>query len=313
MKKIIAASIIAILAVLFVFIQNREKISVKLAGPTDEKVTAVTTLFPVYDFARTIAGDRAQITLLLPPGTESHSYEPSPSDIAAISAARVFFYTGNAMEPWAGKLVNSLEKDKRPLLIDTSQGVTLSVSEEKHDDEHETTEDPHIWTDPNNAMVMTKNILSALVAVDPKNEAYYRENAKQYLSELSSLDRDIKIVAASAKRREIVMGGRNAMHYFLKRYGITAHAAFDSCSAGQEPSVKTIVELKELIEKNDIRVIYYEELQEPRVARALAEGSDAKLLLLHSLHNLSKKDFEAGETYLSLMRQNLENLKEGLI
>lgn len=315
MKKIIVLFVVALLAVLFIFARSREKISLRLAGPTDDKISVVTTIFPVYDFARAIAGDRARITLLLPPGMESHSFEPTPADIAAISSARVFFYTSEAMEPWALKLADGFEKGKRPLLVDSSLGIAMTVSDEKHEGSEpgrEAMEDPHIWTDPNNAMVMTKNILNALIAVDPKNETYYRENAKKRLTELSALDRDIKTAAATAKRREIVMGGRNAMSYFFKRYGITARAAFDSCSAGQEPSVKAIVELKELIEKNGIRVIYYEELHEPRVARALAEGTDAKLLLLHSLHNLSKADFEAGETYISLMRQNLENLKEGL-
>lgn len=316
MRKIIVLSIVALLAILFIFARNREKISVRLAGSTDEKISVVATIFPVYDFTRAIAGDRVLVTLLLPPGMESHSFEPAPADIAAISASRVFFYTSKVMEPWAQKLGNSFEKGNRPLLVDTSQGITLTAFGEKHEDSehgHNSADDPHIWTDPNNAMVMTKNILSALIAVDPKNEAYYRENAKKQLAELLALDRDIKTAAATAKRREIVMGGRNAMRYFFKRYGITARAAFDSCSAGQEPSVRAIVELKELIEKNDVRVIYYEELQEPRVARALAEGTDARLLLLHSLHNLSKTDFDAGETYISLMRQNLKNLKEGLI
>lgn len=316
MKKIIVLSVVALLAILFIFARSREKISLRLAGPTDEKISVVTTIFPVYDFTRAIAGDRVRITLLLPPGMESHSFEPTPADIAAISAARVFFYTSKAMEPWALKLADGFEKGKKPLLVDSSQGITMTVYDEKHEGSesgHEAMEDPHIWTDPNNAMIMTKNILNALIAVDPKNETHYRENAKKHLSELSALDRDIKTVAATAKRREIVIGGRNAMSYFLKRYGLTARAAFDSCSAGQEPSVRAIVELKELIEKNGVHVIYYEELQEPRVARALAEGTGAKLLLLHSLHNLSKTDFEAGETYISLMRQNLENLKEGLI
>lgn len=316
MKKIIVLFVVALLAILFIFARSREKLSLRLAGPTDEKISVVTTIFPVYDFTRAIAGNRVRITLLLPPGMESHSFEPTPADIAAISAARVFFYTSKAMEPWALKLAGGFEKGKKPLLVDSSLGIAMAAFSEKHKDSesgHEAMEDPHIWTDPNNAMVMTKNILDALIAVDPKNETYYRENAKKRLAELSALDRDIKIAVAKAKRREIVLGDRNAMNYFFKRYGITARAAFDSCSAGQEPSVKAIVELKEMIEKNDVSVIYYEELHEPRVARALAEGADARLLSLHSLHNLSKADFDAGETYISLMRRNLENLKEGLI
>lgn len=326
MKKIILLTIIALISVAggaLVFTRNKENLSVKLAGGVPEnKITVVATLFPQYDFARRIACNQAEITLLLPPGVESHSYEPSPADIAKIGNARVFLYTGDEMEPWAKRLVSGFEKGKKPLLVDVSQGVTLSPSNEvrfhdeackKDHDSIRAINDPHIWTDPNNAIAMTKNILTALVAVDPKNRNYYRENASSYLAELVSLDRDIKTAVASAKRREIVIGGRNAMHYFMKRYGITAYAAFDSCSAEQEPSVKTMALLKGIIEKKGFSVIYYEELQQPRLALTLAEGTDAKLLLLHSVHNLSREDFAAGKNYISLMRQNLENLKEGLI
>lgn len=311
----------AAVAGILTFIGNREKISVKLAGgESGEKITVMATLFPQYDFARRIAGDRAEVTMLLPPGMESHSYEPSPADILDIGQARVFLYTGDEMEPWAKRLAAGFEK-RKPLMVDVSHGVTLLSDEDaysrdnahKHEGNgHHEEKDPHIWTDPNNAIIMTRNILAALVAVDPKNEDFYRENAKQLLAELVSLDQDIKTAVAPAKRREIIIGGRNAMRYFMKRYGITAYAAFESCSAEQEPSVRTMAWLREILEKRSYPAVYYEELQTPRVARSLAEGTGAKLLLLHSAHNLSKEDFEAGKTYISLMRQNLENLKEGL-
>lgn len=326
MKKITLAVIITLFVAgaLFAFARNKEKISIKLAGgPTESRIVIIATLFPQYDFARAIAGDRANVTLLLPPGMESHAYEPTPADIARVGDSRVFFYTGDSMEPWVKRLTSGFEKSKNPLVVDVSQGIELSVQKhvytdkadsEEHDDGngHDVHGDPHVWTDPNNAMTMTKNILAALVAVDPQNAAYYRENASNYITELVSLDRDLKRVVASANRRVIVMGGRNAMYYFMKRYGLTAHSAFDSCSAEQEPSVLAITEIKDMITANDIRVIYYEELQEPRIARAVAEGTKAKLLLLHSLHNLSKDDFDVGKTYVSLMRQNLKNLEEGL-
>lgn len=316
----VIALIIAAAAVLF-FARNEEKISVKLAGgEPEERVTVVATLFPQYDFARRIAGDRASVTLLPPPGMESHSYEPSPSDIVHIERARVFLYTGDGMEPWVKRLWAGLEK-KKPLLVDVSHGVPLLSAAEEHsrdsahkrdENGHHDESDPHIWTDPNNAIIMARNILAALVAVDPQNKDFYRENAKEYLAELVSLDHDIKAAVVSAKRREIIIGGRNAMRYFMKRYGITAHSAFESCSAEQEPSVRSMMRLREIMERKSFPAIYYEELQTPRVAQSLAEGSGAKLLLLHSAHNLSKEDFEAGSTYISLMRQNLENLKAGL-
>lgn len=326
MKKRTLAVIILTAAAFFIFVQNKEKISIKLSGgPTESKIAIVATLFPQYDFARAIVGDRADVMLLLPPGIESHSYEPTPAEIIKVKQARVFLYTGDIMEPWVKRLIISFEKSKNPLVVDISQGIEFSGQGQAYADNLDNDEgdsdnaddktgiyDPHIWTDPNNAMTMIKNIMTALVAVDPKNEAYYRENAKKYVAELVSLDYDFKKAVASADRREIVMGGRNAMHYFMKRYGITACSIFDSCAAGQEASAKVIAETKDMVIAKDIRVIYYEELQEPRIASVLAEGTDAKLLLLHSLHNLSKDDFNAGKTYMSLMRQNLKNLEEGL-
>lgn len=316
------ATIIALIAAaVLILAGNREKISVKLAGgESEDKITIVATLFPQYDFARRIAGSRAAVTLLLPPGMESHSYEPSPADIARIGQARVFLYTGDEMEPWAKKLAAGFEK-RKPLLVDVSHGIALLYDGDAHSRDHtrerggngrHEENDPHIWTDPNNAIIMTKNVLAALVAVDPQNKDFYRENAKNYLAELVSLDQDIKAAVIAAKRREIVIGGRNAMRYFMKRYGITAYAAFDSCSAEQEPSLRTMTQLREIIKMKNCGVVYYEELQTPRVAQSLAEETGAKLLLLHSAHNLSKEDFEAGKTYVSLMRQNLKNLKEGL-
>lgn len=311
-------------AVIFAFALNKERISVKLAGgEPEDKIIVISTLFPQYDFARQVAGDRAEVTLLLPPGVESHSYEPTPADVVRIGQSRVFLYTGDEMEPWVKRLAAGFERGRHPLLVDVSHGIELSsagaphVHSDGHDHGHEgdvfhSVNDPHIWTDPNNAIIMTRNVLAALVAVDPKNGDYYRENAKKYMAQLLLLDKGFKDALISVKRREIVIGGRNAMHYFLKRYRLTAHAAFDSCTAEQQPSVRAIVDLKDEIEKNGIPVVYYEELQTPRIALALVEGTDAKPLLLHSVHNLSKEDFDAGKTYISLMRQNLENLKEGL-
>lgn len=223
------------------------------------------------------------------------------------------------MEHWAGRILAGLTGEKKPVVVDVSKGVTLS--REGHTHAHDThmgheahahAYDPHIWTDPNNALTMASNVLAGLIAVDPDHAAYYRENAKHYFEELKTLDRDVKEAAASGVRREVVLGGRNAFHYFFKRYGIHAIAAYDSCAADSEPSVKMLASLVRDMKQKGIPVVYYEEMQVPRVARMLSEETGAKMLLLHSCHNISKAERDAGETYLSLMRRNLDNLKEGL-
>lgn len=283
------------------------------AVSADKKITVIATLFPQYDFARQIAGTRAEITMLLHPGVESHSYEPTPADIVKINRADLFLYTGDHMEHWAGRIIKGFAGEKKPLVVDVSKGVALS--REGHSGAHEGhahVYDPHIWTDPNNAVTMAGNILAGLIAVDPGHAEEYRANAKKYFKELKALDRDFKNAVASGKRREIVLGGRNALHYFMERYGIKAVSAYDSCAADAEPSVRTVALLTDEMKNKGIPVVYYEELQVPRIARTLSGETGAKMLLFHSCHNVSKAEFDAGVTYLSLMRQNLKNLEAGL-
>ena len=142
---------------------------------------------------------------------------------------------------------------------------------------------------------MVQNILQTLCEVDPDNADYYTENANDYLSQLDQLDQEIRTVVANGNRKEIVFGSR-----------------FLSCSTEAEPSAKTVSELINEVKEKQIPVIYYEELTDPKISRSISEETGAEMLLFHSCHNLSKADFESGATYLSLMKQNVENLKKGL-
>ena len=267
-----------------------------------EKLTVYATLFPQYDFAREIAGDRAEVILLLPPGVESHSFEPTPADIAGISKSDLLLYTGDAMEPWAAKLI----------VGDLPDTVRAVVAEEHEEEGHAHPFDPHIWTSPVNAMIMARTVVSALCEADPEGAEAYRANGERYLAELESLDDEIRTIVSQAKRRELVFGGRFAFHYFTAEYGLTAYSAYDSCSEETEPSAKAVSEVIGRVREDHLPVVYYEELTEPKVARSIAQETGAKLLLLHSCHNLSKDELAAGESYLSLMKQNAQNLREGL-
>jgi len=283
----------------------------------------VATLFPQYDFARQIAGDRAEVILLLPPGVESNSFEPRPSDIIKINESELFIYTGEYMEPWSQKIIDSMkDSGSRSMVLDVSQGIELVNTEEveaehHHEgeaeaEEHEHLYDPHIWTDPINAKVMAANISNALCRIDPANADYYEENAARYYAELDALDADFKSIVSSGKRDEIIFGSRFALYYFTKRYGLSYQSAFDSCSSETEPSARTVAGLIEEINKNQIPAIYFAEMEDPKVAESISAETGAKLLLFHSCHNVTKEEWKAGATYLSLMKQNAENLKEGL-
>ncbi len=286
------------------------------------KIKIIATLFPQYDFARQIAGSKAEIVLLIPPGVESHSYEPSPAEIMKINSADVFIYTGEFMETWAHRIVEGLD-NKNLTVIDVSEGVLLDADDHSHEDEtkeehaaHENdgnpSYNPHIWTDLSNAIIMVENIARGLCAINPDNARYYSENASAYKKELAALDSAFTEVAENGKRNEVIFGGRNPFYYFLKRYDLEALSAYDSCSSETEPSVKTVIKLTDKFRLDGLPVIFYEELKEPKIARTISEETGAQMLLFHSCHNVSKKDISEGATYLSLMKQNLENLKEAL-
>lgn len=291
------------------------------------KLQIVATLFPQYDFTRQIAGDKADVTLLLPPGVESHSYEPVPSDIVKINNSDLFIYTGKDMEAWSQKIIGSItDNDSKSMVLDVSKGIKLvktadieaehqhegEAAETKNGEDHEHVYDPHIWTDPQLAKVMVSNIEEALCSLDPQNAEYYRENARQYQGKLDALDAEFRDVVKNGKRNEIIFGSRFALYYFTEQYGLKYEAAFDSCSSETEPSAKTVARLITDIKEEKIPVVYYAELEDPKVARSISKETGAKMLLFHSCHNVTKKEREEGATYLSLMEQNVKNLKEGL-
>lgn len=278
------------------------------------KITVIATLFPQYDFAREIVGDKGEVVMLMDPGVESHTYEPTPADIIKINKSDLFIYTGEYMETWAKTILDSIDNADMKVL-DVSKNIKLDKDEDDHDhdeDEHSHIYDPHIWTSPINAKVMVDNILESFCTIDPDNAEYYKENANNYKSELDKLDKEFRTIVENGVRKEIIFGDKFAMHYFAKEYGLDYEAAFDSCSEDAEPSVKKVAELTNEIKEENIPVVYYGELSSTKVAKAISDETGAKMLLLHSCHNVSKDDFKKGVTYISLMKQNVENLKVGV-
>ena len=271
------------------------------------KIKISATLFPQYDFARQIAGDKAEITLILPSGMDSHSYEPTPADIININKSDLFIYTGEYLESWANDIVGDIDTDKTHVL-DVSSGIQLVKEDEEHHHEY----DPHIWTSPVIAMQMADNIAEALCETDSVNSDYYKQNAENYKKQLQELDSEFKEIVADGKRNTIYFGGKFALYYFTQEYGLDYVSAFDSCSGETEPSAKVMSEMISSIKENNIPVIYYEEIAEPTVANMIADETGAKPLLFHSCHNVTPEDFRNGTTYIDLMKQNAVNLREGL-
>lgn len=286
-----------------------------------EKITIIATLFPQYDFAKEIAKDYANVVLLLPPGMESHSFDPSPADIIAIGNADIFLYTGAYMETWAADIISGINTEK-VYVKDVSEHISLVKEEEieaEHEGEHGHIQqghnheyDPHIWTNPIYAMTMVENIRDVLIEADPKHKEEYEENAAAYLEKLQELDSAFRETVQNGSRNRIFFGGRFAMYYFAKEYGISYESAYDSCSSETEPSAKAVAHIVDEMREEHIPVIFYEELVDPKIARTISQETGSEMLLLHSCHNVTKNELESGISYLQLMWNNVENLKKGL-
>lgn len=280
---------------------------------SQKKLTIVASLFPQFDFARQIVGDKATVTLLLPPGTESHTYDPTPLDITNIHDSDIFIYTGKNMEPWADRIISGIN-DQNITILDVTGNINLvkddhdSEAEEDHDHEY----DPHVWLDPTLSMKMVDNILKTLCEKDPVNADFYRTNAENYKQQLQKLDDDIFEVVENAKKDTIVFGGRFAYIYFINHFGLKYVSAYDNCSAETEPSMKRIGEIIEFIKTNQISCIFYEELADPKMARTIAEEAGIEMALFSTAHNITRDEKDAGITYIDIMRNNLESLKKGL-
>lgn len=280
------------------------------------KLTVVATIFAPYDFLRQIVGDKADVVLLLPPGVESHSYEPTPSDIIKIEEADLFFFVSEHTETWVSQITSSL-KNKKVETFCIADGIGIEVHGHNHSEHHhghsdERETDEHIWTNLGYAVQMVDFLCAKIIEKDPENKDFYLKNAEDYKNQITELKSDFETLVSSSERNEIVSGSRFAMKNFTNEFGIEFMAAFDSCVDNTEPSAAVMARIIDKINKDNIPVIFYEELIDPKIARAVSLETGAKMLLLHSCHNVSAKELENGETYVSLMTQNYHNLKEAL-
>lgn len=308
-KKILSI----ILAAVFLLLVLSGCVSQKPAD--DGKLTVITTIFAPYDFVRQIVGDKARVIMLIPPGVESHSYEPTPSDIIEIENADLFFYVSEHTETWVTQILSAL-KNKQVEVVNIAEGTGIEIhahDHEHHDGHTEDCEtDEHIWTNLSYASQMIDFIGKKLAEKDKTNASFYLENAQKYSGEILKLKDDFVSMISSAKRNEIVSGSRFALKNFTTEFGLHFTAAFDSCVDNTEPSAAVMAKIIDKINDDKIPAIFYEELTEPKIARAVSLETGAKMLLLHSCHNVSADELKNGETYVSLMKQNYENLKEAL-
>ena len=271
------------------------------------KLKIISTVFPPYDLARQIAGDNAEISILLPPGSEIHNYEPSAKDMIAIRNCDIFLYIGGENEQWAEKLINSNDTENVTAVKLIDYVPALSEDEDEHEHEHET--DEHIWTSPKNAQLMLSAVYDAICKVDPSDKQTYTKNKDAYAKQLSDLDNAYRSAVDNAKNKTIVLADKFPFRYLAHEYGLEFSAAFAACSDESEPGVSTMIKLTKTIKENNIPAVYYLEFSSTKIADTLCDETGATKLMLHSCHNVSKQDIENNVSYVDLMKQNLENLK----
>lgn len=282
-----------------------------------EGISVVATIFPLYDFASQVAGDNAEISILISPGTEMHSYEPSPQDIIRIQNCDVFLYVGGESDDWVPGILDAIDtKEIRIVrLMDSVEAVEEEFAEGM--EQGGTTAgdadfDEHIWTSPRNAAKIVTSIVEALSASDPGNQETYSVKATAYLEKLSNLDHELESVVAEANRKTIIVADRFAHRYLVDAYGLDYYAAFPGCTTETEPSAATVAFLIDKVREEKIPSIFYIEFSNQKMADTIAEATGASKLLLHSCHNVTLDEFENGVSYLSLMEQNVVVLKEAL-
>ena len=291
------------------------------------KISIVATIFAPYDFIRQIVDDQAEVTMLLPPGSESHSYEPTPQDIIKIQNCDVFVYIGGDSDAWVHEMLESMDTGKMKIItlmdcVDVAEEEIVEGmeddhgygDEERHDeDEHDERElDEHVWTSPQNAKIIVKKISDALCEVDADNANSYRENTTAYLNQLDELDAKFQEIVNSAPRKTLVFGDRFPFRYFADAYGLEYFAAFPGCSTETEASAATVAFLIDKVKAEAIPVVFHVELSNQKMANTISEATEAKVLLFHACHNVTKDEMAEGVTYIELMNQNVENLKEAL-
>lgn len=277
-----------------------------------DEFSVVTVGFAEYDFAREIVKNNGEVTMLLSPGEESHTYEPTPADILRIEKCDVFICTGGESENWVNRIIGSIDSDIRVIkMIDI-----CSLHEEEHSHDHSADEhdeyDEHVWTSPVNAKLILSEIAKVICETDPLNKQIYTSNAEAYIQKLNELDASFKELGKASKGKYVIIGDRFPLRYLMLEYGIEYRAAFSGCSAQVEVNPVAIAELNNMIKADGIDTVFKVDLSNGTVAASISEETGASVKTLYSCHVISADDFVAGESYFSLMNRNLEGLKYAL-
>ncbi len=281
---------------------------------SEDGIQVVTTFYPMYDFAKNVVGDNGEVSVLLDAGQESHGYEPTPQDIAAIADADVFVYNSDEMETWVPSVLESIESSD-VIVVEAAEDIALFELEEAAEEEHSDEEgedahnvDPHVWLDPVYAQEEVAAILAGVLEADEANKESYEANAAAFNEKLAKLDAAYQTAFETAENRTFVVQ-HAAFGYIARRYELTEVAVSD-VSSDAEPNPAKLAELQQFMIDNQITTVYYSDSASSKTAQTLAEATGATLEVLSPIEGITDEDQEAGKDYLSVMEENLTALKK---
>ncbi|HYE81524.1 MAG TPA: metal ABC transporter substrate-binding protein [Clostridia bacterium] len=274
-----------------------------------------TSFYPMYFLVSEIAGDKAEVISMVPAGAEPHDWEPTPRLAVELNDADMLVYNGAGMEVWIDNILSIIDRDKTKV-VDASEGIELLKAEEHSEEEHEEESrehglyDPHIWVSPLRLKQQAQTVYEALKEADPENSGYYEKNMTELVSKLTKLDKDIRD-ASKYFRSNIIVVSHEAFGYFANDYGFK-QVAIRGVNPQEEPSPSKMAELAIECKENDVRYIFFEKLTSPKLSETLAREVGAEVLVLNDAAGLNEEDIKSGRDYISVMYENIENLKKAL-
>lgn len=312
-KALIALLVVAFIS--FSFSGCKSNSSSSNDAGNKSKLSIVSTIFPGYDFAKQVCGNDASVTLLLPPGSESHTYEPSAQDIIKIQNCDLFIYVGGESDTWVEKILSSLSKPIKTIkMIDCVTALEEELKEgmEGENDSDEKEYDEHVWTSPVNAAKIVKAITDSLCEIKDENAQQFKVNSAAYTEKINNLDAEFKNFFSTVKNKTLIFGDRFPLRYFVDEYGLDYYAAFPGCSEDTEPSAKTVAFLIDKVKELNVSTVFYIEFSSHKIADSIAQSTGTKTAQFNTCHNVSNEQMENGATYVSLMEENLKTLKDAM-
>ena len=291
-----------------------------------KELNIVNTNFPQYDFVNHIVKNKAKVIMLLKPGAQAHSFEPTPKDIISIQNSDLFVYNGGENDEWIEKLIKNSNNQIQHFSFvssvnlreeETKEGMQSEEEDgDEHDHHHDSDEeveyDEHVWTSPKNDIIILNKLCKKIISLDPDNAQFYMANTAEYIKEFVVLDKKFTKISDLSKNKLLIFADRFPLLYFVKDYNLDYYAAFKGCSSENEVSAATLKFLIDKTIQNNIKVIFKIELSSDQIANTVARQTNAKVYIFNTGHNVTVEQLKNDVSVASLFESNIDYLIEAL-